>query len=77
MQQDSISGESSHEGATMQHGKYLAMMRPDGEVVRFVIRDRAGLRPSIHGYGLSMEDARNKIHEILGALDNLEQQRAA
>ena len=60
----------------MQHGKYFAMMRPEGEVVRFVIRDRAGLRPSIHGYGRSMDEARTKIDEILGALDNLEHERA-
>ena len=61
----------------MQHGQYFAMISPDGEVFRFVIRDRAGLRPSIHGYGSSMDEARTKIDEILGALDNLERERAA
>jgi len=64
-------------GEDMKRGKYLAMLRPDGNVVRFVIRDRAGLRPSIHGYGHSMDEARNKIEEIFGALDNLEEERAA
>ena len=61
----------------MQHGKYFAMIRPDGSFFRFVIRDRAGLRPSIHGYGHSMDEARIKIDEILGALDDLERERAA
>lgn len=64
-------------GEDMQHGKYLAMIRPEGDVVRFVIRDRAGVRPSIHGYGQSVEEVRCKIDEILGALDNMEQERAA
>jgi len=61
----------------MQHGKYFAMIRPDGDVYRFVIRDRGGLRPSIHGYGESMAEAQAKIDEILGALDSLEQPAAA
>ena len=64
-------------GEEMQHGKYFAMIRPDGDVFRFVIRDRAGSRPSIHGFGHSMDEARHKIDEILGALDLLERERAA
>ncbi len=63
-------------GEEMQHGKYFALSRPDGNVFRFVIRDRAGVRPSIHGYGNSMDEARMKINEILGALDNLEERAA-
>jgi hypothetical protein len=35
------------------------------------------LKPSIHGYGKSMDDAETKIDEILGALDELEHQQAA
>lgn len=62
----------SEEGTEMQHGNYFAMIRNDSGVFRFVIRDRAGLRPSIHGFGRSMDEARTKIDEILGALDNLE-----
>ncbi len=60
----------------MQQAKFLTMIHLDGDVYRFVIRDRAGVRPSIHGYGRSMDEARAKINEILGALDNLEQQAA-
>jgi len=60
----------------MQHGKFLTVIQLDGNVFRFVIRDRAGIRPSIHGYGRSMDEARTKINEILGALDNLEQRAA-
>jgi len=69
-------GLSTKEGTEMQHGKYFAMIQKDGGVFRFVIRDRAGLRPSIHGFGRSMDEARTKIDEILGALDNLETQAA-
>jgi len=64
------------EGKQMQHGKYSAQIRPDGSIFRFVIRDRAGLRPSIHGYGRSMDEVRIKITEIFGALDTLEHQVA-
>ena len=60
----------------MQHGRFLTVIQLDGNVFRFVIRDRAGIRPSIHGYGRSMDEARTKINEILGALDNLEQRAA-
>lgn len=67
---------NGRKGEEMQHGKYFAMIRPDGEVFRFVIRDRAGSRPSIHGYGRSMDEARTKIDEILGALDDLEERAA-
>ena len=59
------------EGEAMQHGKYFAMIHNDGGLYRFVIRDRDGLRPSIHGFGHSAHEARTKIDEILGALDDL------
>lgn len=68
--------EIGRRGEEMEHGKYFALIRPDGNVFRFVIRDRAGLRPSIHGYGQSMAEAKTKIDEILGALDNLEERAA-
>ena len=77
MKQGIDSNPRSLKGAEMQHGKYFAMIRPDGDVYRFVIRDRGGLRPSIHGYGESMAEAQAKIDEILGALDSLEQPAAA
>jgi hypothetical protein len=48
------------------------MIQKDGGVFRFVIRDRSGLKPSIHGYANSMMAAEVKIDEILGALDELE-----
>ena len=66
----------SEEGKEMEHGKFFAMIQRDGSVFRFVIRDRAGLRPSIHGFGRSMNEAESKIDEILGALDNLAAQAA-
>jgi hypothetical protein len=65
-------GLNTKEGKQMQHGKFLAMIQKDRGVFRFVIRDRSGLKPSIHGYGKSMNDAETKIDEILGALDELE-----
>jgi hypothetical protein len=70
-------GLNTKEGKEMQHGKFLAMIQKDGGLFRFVIRDRSGLKPSIHGYGKSMDDAETKIDEILGALDELEHQQAA
>ena len=76
MIEEANTAEIGRKGTEMQHGKYFALIRPDGNVVRFVIRDRAGLRPSIHGYGRSMEEAKRKINEILGALDELEQRAA-
>jgi len=60
----------------MEHGQYLAMVENDGGVFRFVIRDRGGSRPSIHGFGRSMIEAQAKVDEILAALDNLEQKAA-
>lgn len=60
----------------MRNGKYFTLIRNDGGVFRFVIRDRDGLRPSIHGYGQSMEEAQNKVDEILVALEKLEAQAA-
>jgi len=60
----------------MEHGSYFAMIQKDGGVYRFVIRDRARVRPSIHGFGKSMDEARAKIDEIIGALDEREQQAA-
>jgi hypothetical protein len=66
-------GLNTQEGTEMQHGNFLAMIQKDGGVFRFVIRDRSGLKPSIHGYGTSMNEAESKIDEILGALDELEQ----
>jgi len=53
------------------------MIRADGDVYRFVIRDRSGARPSIHGYGNSLAEAEDKMDQILGALDQLEQEKAA
>lgn len=64
-------------GKEMQHGHYFARIQGDTGVFRFVIRDRAGLRPSIHGFGRSLDEAKSKITEILGALADLEAQRAA
>jgi hypothetical protein len=60
----------------MQQGQFLAMIHKDAGVFRFVIRDRAGLRPSIHGYGHSQAEAQAKIDEILIALASRDQQAA-
>lgn len=61
----------------MQYGKFLTMVREEGDTYRFVIKDRAGVRPSIHGYGHSLAEAHEKIDQILSALDELEQQQRA
>jgi hypothetical protein len=53
------------------------MVREEGDTYRFVIKDRAGVRPSIHGYGHSLAEAHEKIDQILSALDELEQQQRA
>ena len=66
----------ARKGVEMQHGNYFALIQKDGEVYRFVIRDRARVRPSIHGFGQSMDEARAKIEEIIGALDEREQRAA-
>ena len=55
---------------------YFSMIKQDAGVFRFVIRDRAGQRPSIHGFGRTMEEAQAKIEEILNALEEREQQAA-
>jgi len=58
------------------HAKYFSLIKQDNGVFRFVIRDRAGLRPSIHGFGRTMDEAQAKIVEILNALEEREQEAA-
>ncbi len=58
------------------HAKYFSLIKEDNGVFRFIIRDRAGLRPSIHGFGRTMDEAQAKIDEILHALEEREQQAA-
>ncbi|HUN88657.1 MAG TPA: hypothetical protein VMU28_07680 [Terriglobales bacterium] len=52
---------------------YFSMIQHDGAVYRFVLRDRTGVRPSIHGYGHTMAEAQSKLEEILNALEQHEQ----
>ncbi len=68
--------DEAQKGVAMQHANFFAMIQKDGGVYRFVIRDRARVRPSIHGFGRSMDEARAKIDEIISALDAREQQAA-
>lgn len=58
------------------HPKYFSLIKQDNGVFRFVIRDRAGLRPSIHGFGRTMDEAQAKIDEILRALEQREHKAA-
>ncbi|MGZ4788790.1 MAG: hypothetical protein ACXVZX_09740 [Terriglobales bacterium] len=61
----------------MLQQQFLTMIRPDGDIYRFVIRDRTGRRPSIHGSGRSIAEALAKMQEIMQALEVLEQQQRA
>ena len=56
--------------------KYFSMIKQDNGVFRFVIRDRAGMRPSIYGVGRTMAEAQAKIEEIVSALEKRELQAA-
>ena len=56
---------------------FITLMEPEPDhSVRFVIRDRTGVRPSIHGIGRSWREAQLKVEEILAALDHRQQAAA-
>jgi hypothetical protein len=67
---------NSEVNVSAMHAKYFSMIKKDNGVFRFVIRDRAGSKPSIHGFGRSMAEAQAKIEEILDALEQREAQAA-
>jgi hypothetical protein len=56
----------------MQNSEYSTVIRVDDKLYRFVIRDRSGAKPSIHGYGQTRAEAERKVLEILAALSDKE-----
>jgi hypothetical protein len=52
----------------MRKGTFVAEIKADGNVFRFVIRDESGTAPSIHGSKKSLQESETEVKAVLNQL---------
>ncbi len=57
----------------MRKGSFVAEIKADGDVYRFVIRDESRTRPTIHGTKKSMEETESEVTAVLDRLSLVDQ----
>ena len=69
MREKTSAGKATHSSAhLLRKGSFVAEIRTDGNIYRFVIRDENRTKPSIHGSKRSMQESESEVKAVLEQL---------
>jgi hypothetical protein len=74
MKEKGRSGETTYSSRRLiRKGSFVAEIKAEGNLVRFVIRDENRTKPSIHGSKKTMKETESEVTVVLNQLCLMEQ----
>ena len=61
-------GGANYSKRLLRKGSFIAEIKAEGNVYRFVIRDESRTRPTIHGSKKSMQETETEVKAVLDQL---------
>ncbi len=69
MKEKTSAGEATYSSRRfLRKGSFVAEIKADGNLYRFVIRDETRTKPSIHGSKRSMQETESEVKAVLEQL---------
>lgn len=69
MREKTSAGEATYSSKRfLRKGSFVAEIRADGNMYRFVIRDETRTSPSIHGSRKSLQESESEVKAVLNQL---------
>ncbi len=69
MKENNFAGEATYSSRRLvRKGSFVAEIRAEGNMYRFVIRDENRTKPSIHGSKRSMQESESEVKAVLEQL---------
>lgn len=73
MKENNFAGEATYSSRRfLRKGSFVAEIKADGNMYRFVIRDQNRTQPSIHGSKKSMQESESEVKAVLEQLSLME-----
>ncbi len=68
MKDKSSDGGATYSRRFLRKGTFIAEIKADGNLYRFVIRDETRTKPTIHGSKKSMQETESEVKAVLDQL---------
>lgn len=68
MKNERVNGRATFSKRYVKRGSFVAEIKAEGNLYRFVIRDENRIAPSIHGAKESMQETEREVETVLNQL---------